>query len=216
MNVVVAAASVSAGVAGFLLSCWWITARAEERRRRRLREHLIGTDVDSRGARLAGLRIFVRMRARKAKAERRAQVEQHLPEMIDALSLGLGAGLSFESAFRLYCTRFMDPLAQACAEAYRSWDSGLMSREDALRGLAERLDVPVMSRFVSNVLRSLRFGSPLARTLDALAEEARSNYKARIEERVAKAPAKMLMPTTALILPAMLILVMAPIVLDFA
>ena len=47
-----------------------------------------------------------------------------------------------------------------------------------------------------------------------LAQEARREYRALQQEKVAKAPVKMLLPTGALILPAMLLLVMGPIVLD--
>lgn len=39
---------------------------------------------------------------------------------------------------------------------------------------------------------------------------------ARLEERVAKAPVKMMMPTGALILPAMLLLVLGPVLLELA
>ena len=37
-----------------------------------------------------------------------------------------------------------------------------------------------------------------------------------LEERVAKAPVKMMLPTGTLILPAMLLLVMGPILLELA
>ena len=40
-------------------------------------------------------------------------------------------------------------------------------------------------------------------------------YRAKMEEKVAKAPVKMLVPTAVLILPAMLIVVMAPVFLGF-
>ena len=51
-------------------------------------------------------------------------------------------------------------------------------------------------------------------SLSLLAVEARAIRKAKLEERVAKAPVKMLLPVGTLILPAMLILVMGPIMLD--
>ena len=216
MNVLVVASLVCAMAAGCLLAWWYAGRLDEEKRRKRQRQLFMGSWADDATARGKGLGIARHAKAKRLRQERRAQAERHMPEMIDALSLGLGAGLSFESAFRLYCVRFDDPLARECKEAYRTWESGLVLREEALRKLAEELDAPIMQRFVSNVLRSLKFGSPLNHTLEALAEEARSSYRAQMEEKVAKAPAKMLMPTTALILPAMLIMVMAPIVLDFA
>ncbi len=89
-----------------------------------------------------------------------------------------------------------------------------MGRDEALRRLAAELDVPALSRFVSNIQRALRFGSPIGRMLESLSSEARSCYRATMEERVAKTPVKMLGPTAGLILPAMLILMMGPVMLD--
>lgn len=78
-----------------------------------------------------------------------------------------------------------------------------------------RSGVASLERFASNVVRCLRFGSPMNRMLEALASEARGCYRAKMEEKVAKAPVKMLVPTAVLILPAMLIVVMAPVFLGF-
>ena len=61
-----------------------------------------------------------------------------------------------------------------------------------------------------------RFGSSLAESLESAAAEARAEHRARLEERVAKAPVKMMMPTGALILPAMLLLVLGPVLLELA
>ena len=55
----------------------------------------------------------------------------------------------------------------------------------------------------------------MGRMLEVLAAEVRATYRADMEEAVAKAPVKMLVPTAALILPAMLIVVMAPVLLEF-
>lgn len=150
-----------------------------------------------------------------ARGNAGADLERHVPEMIDALGLGMRAGMSFERAFRSYCFRFDDELALMCRQACLKWESGLVSRDEALLELGALSGVSSLERFASNSIRCLRFGSPMNRTLDALAGEARSCYRAKMEEKVAKAPVKMLVPTAALILPAMLIVVMAPVFLGF-
>ena len=122
-------------------------------------------------------------------------------------------GMSFERAFRSYCFRFDDELALLCRQACLKWESGLVSRDDALLELGMRSGVASLERFASNVVRCLRFGSPMNRMLEALASEARGCYRAKMEEP--KLPVKMLMPTAVLILPAMLIVVMAPVFLGF-
>ena len=71
----------------------------------------------------------------------------------------------------------------------------------------------LFDRFAENIIRSVRFGTSMAKAL-TLAVEARAIRKAKLEERVAKAPVKMMLPVATLILPAMLMLVMGPIMLD--
>lgn len=74
----------------------------------------------------------------------------------------------------------------------------------------------LLARVIENIVRSLRFGATMADNLEDAAREARSGYKARRQEAVAKAPVKMMVPTGVLILPAMLMLVLGPVLLELA
>lgn len=204
-------AAVLAAIAGFLVAYWAVGAHGENRRRRRVREEAGFADVGRRRARGAS---SSRARGRRMRERASAEAERHVPEMLDAVALGMRSGLSFESAFRLYGFRFDDELARACRRACQKWESGLVGRDEALRELAGEFDVPALSRFTANATRCLKFGNPMGRMLGTLSSEARSCYRAKMEERVAKTPVKMLMPTAALILPAMLIMMMGPVVLE--
>lgn len=197
-----------AGASG-CLTAWWAWGAFEEKRRQKRVRAGFGVAV-SRAPKLSAGPV-----GKRAEEARRLEIERHVPEMIDALSLGMRAGLSFEGAFRMYCQRFDDELAQVCLRACQGWESGLVTRDAALQSMAQECGVVSLTRFVENVERCLRFGSPMGRMLDMLASEARSCYKAKMEEKVAKAPVKMMAPTAALILPAMLIMVMAPVLLEF-
>ncbi len=156
---------------------------------------------------------------RAFKAEMRARGERigyQLGEMAEVVALGLRSGLSFDRAFALYCEHFDSAFASDCDRAHRQWTLGLVSRESALRAVAESYDSAMLSRVVEGIVRSLRFGTSLAETLESAAVEARSIHKAEVEERVAKAPVKMLVPVGTLILPAMLVFVLGPIMVDLA
>ena len=136
--------------------------------------------------------------------------------MLEVVSLGLRSGLTFDRSFALYGSHFDNALARSCAKAYRSWSLGLVSREEALRELAGSYDCEQLGRIVDSVVRSLRFGSSLSGILEEAAAQSRAEYRSALEERVAKAPVKMMLPTGTLILPAMLLLVMGPILLELA
>ena len=129
---------------------------------------------------------------------------------------GLRSGLTFDRSFELYGSHFDNGFARSCARAHRSWSIGIVTREDALRELASSYECEQLSRIVDSIVRSLRFGSALTELLEEAAAQSRANYRTALEERVAKAPVKMMLPTGTLILPAMLLLVLGPILLELA
>lgn len=151
---------------------------------------------------------------RAERDARRSALERDLPEMLEVVALGLRSGLSFDRSFALYHGHFETVFAAECASAQRRWALALSSREQALRDLAASYDSSLLARVVESAVRSLRFGTSLAETFESSASEARAVRKARREERIAKAPVKMMLPTGTLILPAMLVLVLGPVLLE--
>lgn len=141
-------------------------------------------------------------------------LERSLSEMLEVVALGVRSGLSFDRSLRLYASHFDDVLSRECASALQMWETGMTTRNDALRLLAASYDSPLLSRTVAAVARSLRFGTSLGDVLEQAADEARAARRAQVEERVAKAPVKMMIPTGTLILPAMLLLVLGPVLLE--
>ena len=150
----------------------------------------------------------------RAIDERRQSLEGHLSQALEVLCLGLRAGLTFDRALALYCSCFAHTLARELQTAMRLWQSGMTPRDQALRNLAATYDSVLLSRVVEAIVRSLRFGSTLADVLEELAREARQSHRASVEEKVMKAPVKMMIPVGTLILPSMLMLVLGPILLD--
>ena len=163
----------------------------------------------------AALGAMALPQAIKRLVKQRAEgLEAGLSEMLEVVALGLRSGLSFDRSFQLYCEHFDSELARSCAACQRRWSFGLATREEALRELAASYDSALFERVVSGMLRSLRSGSSLAADLEQAAAESRAERRAKVEERVAKAPVKMMLPTAALILPAMLLLVLGPVLLE--
>lgn len=151
---------------------------------------------------------------RRIERERALGLERSLPEMLEVVALGLRSGLSFDRSLQLYSAHFPSSFARSCASAQKSWTLGLRTRDEALRELAQSYRSDQLERTTERIIRSLRFGSALAPDLEEAAAEARARRRSQVEERVAKAPVKMMVPTGVLILPAMLILILGPILLE--
>ena len=166
---------------------------------------------------LAGLAIGWMMlpnAIRQQTESRRNNLESHLSEMLEVLVLGLRSGMAFDQAFLLYCNFFKNSFSIACKEAYTQWAMGLVTRDEALRALSRSYDSEILTRIINQIIRGLKFGNSLAQHLESSAYEVRNSHKSNVEEKVAKAPVKMLLPVGTLILPAMLIFILGPVLLE--
>lgn len=141
-------------------------------------------------------------------------VERELSQLVEVLVLGLKSGLSFDRSLELYCHYFSCGLSHACKRFQAQWHHGFLTRAEGLRTLAESYDSPLFERVMESIIRSLRFGTSMAETLSNAGTEIRATRKTKLEEKVAKAPVKMLIPIGTLILPAMLIFILGPIILE--
>ena len=161
--------------------------------------------------RVLGLSVVRRVRDAEVLAQRRAACLSELPVLLDIVTLGLAAGLSFDSSLELYCERYDNALSHAFGEAMLSWRIGARTREEALAGLAEELGVDALGRFASVVAEALSFGSPLAAVLERQAQAIREERRSKVEEQIEKVPVKMLVPLGTLIVPAMFLAILGPL-----
>ena len=151
----------------------------------------------------------------REKREMRSACDEQIDVMADIVAMGVRAGLSFDAALDMYCNRFDNVLAREMKSARLQWASGIASRQTALDGLSARIGSKALRRFSETALQAIHYGSPLANTLSIFSHDIRQRRRSTIERQIEKAPIKLLVPTGACILPAMLILVMGPVLLQF-
>ena len=169
----------------------------------------------NRLAALPVLRVFANplvTRLEKKKLQNlRDSCMNDLPEMVDILSLSLGAGLSIDQAFEWYLSSYDTPLAGEFRRAEQAYQVGMLSRMKAFEALAQDLQEEAVLRFVNALRQAFTLGSALGPALDTLSQDVRKYRVSRIEERIAKTPVKILAPLGLCIVPAVLILLMGPI-----
>ena len=160
---------------------------------------------------VAAIPVVRESRRRAELDRRRAACLRELPGLIDVLTLGLMAGLSFDASLELYLSRYDTELSAAFGEAMTSWRMGVAGRGEALEGLAEQMGVSALGSFASIVSQALEFGSPLAEALEAQAQVIRDEQRSELEEEIERVPVKMLVPLGTLIVPAMLLAILGPL-----
>ena len=146
---------------------------------------------------------------------RKLKVQEELPEFLEVLSLGFGAGLNFDASLALYVNHFSTRLASDLIRAQKLWDMGIKTRFEALQDLSDSYDFQLLERSFDVIISSLKDGTSLVESLLSLTKQARVEVKIALEERIAKLPIKIMIPTGTLILPAMLLMVMGPVIVEF-
>ena len=165
---------------------------------------------DPLGEVLQDLSFVKAARKRREMSDKQLLCQKEAPHMFDMLTLGLTAGLSFDSALTLYTTKSTSLLSQELTKAQTLWRLGEKSRAEALEDLAQELNAPALWRFSAAVSEALEFGVPLAHTLVSQSKDIREEQKAQVEENIEKVPVKLLIPLGTLVVPAMLLAILGP------
>ena len=86
-------------------------------------------------------------------------------------------------------------------------------RQEALRGLGERTGVREVKTMVGAFIQTEQLGTSLAKTLRIHADSARVYRRLRAEERAHLVPVLMIFPTVLFLLPAFILIILAPALL---
>jgi tight adherence protein C len=150
-------------------------------------------------------------------ASRRKNILKELPDALDLLLICIEAGLSFDMAlFRV--TREMGNVAPLLSKEFGQYfleaQSGL-PRKKVLRNLADRNGVDSLSSIVNVLIQSSRFGTDIAEALRVYSESMRRERHKTAEEKGARISTRLTFPMILLIMPALLIVVLGPALINF-
>lgn len=151
-------------------------------------------------------------------ATRRREAQDGFPDALDTLLVCVEAGLSLAAA--------IERVAREIGRAYPVLGEQLKlvaleigagkTREAALRNMADRLGVDEVYSLVTLLLQSEALGTSIAQALRVHAQEMRAKRLVRAEERANKLPVKIVMPLAFCILPALVSVIMTPLVIRIA
>ncbi|MBX3020839.1 MAG: type II secretion system F family protein [Bdellovibrionales bacterium] len=159
--------------------------------------------------------MFPTIHANQARKKRYIDVVVDLPFFIDLMALSTEAGLDFMGALQ----RIVDKAeASTLAEEFNLVLKDIKlgsSRKEALTRLADRLDISEITSVVAVVRDADETGASIAQVLKDQSIQMRLERFVRAEKAGARASQAMLIPLMFLILPAVMIMVFAPVVLQF-
>ncbi|AJR25051.1 MULTISPECIES: type II secretion system F family protein [Sphingobium] len=150
-----------------------------------------------------------------AKAARRQEEIVHgFPDALDLMLVCVEAGLGLEAA--------MDRVGRELALSHPLVSAALgkvvlelragRSRQDALRRMADDVDVDEIRSFATLLIQSDQLGSSVGQTLRVYAAEMREKRRMRAEEKAHRLPVLLSVPLVACMLPVMIGVLMLPAV----
>jgi tight adherence protein C len=145
---------------------------------------------------------------------RQKEVIRAMPFCVDMLALSVEAGLDFVAAMAKVIEKAKaNPLTEEFEILIKEIKIGA-SRAEALRNLAWRIDLIQISSFAATLIAADSVGASIGPILKSLAVEIRQKKSAEVEKAGATAATKILFPMMFLIIPAVLLIVFSPIVLE--
>lgn len=143
---------------------------------------------------------------------RQQEIIRTLPDALDLLTISVEAGLPFDGAMQRVAEKWDNELSRAFERMLNEMRVG-KSRREALRDMADRIDVPDVTSFVAALVQADQLGISIAKVLRIQSEQMRIKRRQRAEEKAQQAPIKMLIPMTFLIFPSILVVILGPALL---
>lgn len=150
---------------------------------------------------------------RAARRTRVRAVEQNLPIVLELLATLAEAGLSFDAALAriVRSERAMGPLTTEFMTFQRDLLAGV-SRLQALRQLARRVDVTALTIFVSAIIQTEQVGASVAETLRHQANDLRDRRREQALMLAQALPVKLVFPLVACFLPGIFLSTLGPVI----
>jgi len=148
--------------------------------------------------------------------KRRSEIAGQLSNVLDLLVVCVEAGLGITEAIKMVGSE-SDRQGQLIGRELAMVSSELNSGTGlgvALRALAERTNIEDIKPLAATMIQSEQLGSRMGPALRALSDSLRNSRKMRAEENAQKTTVKILFPLVFFILPAMMIVIVGPAMME--
>jgi tight adherence protein C len=146
---------------------------------------------------------------RRMVRKRQRAIVRALPDALDMLTIGVEAGLAFESALLRVGEKWDNPLTREFRRTVSEMRVGA-GRREALERMAARVGVDEVSAFVAVLVQSSQMGISIAQVLRTQADQMRLRRRQMAEGVARQASVKIVVVLVFLIFPSIFIVVLGP------
>jgi len=145
--------------------------------------------------------------------KRKTAIGRRIPDFLDMVSTTVEAGVALNAALAIATSSIKGPLSEEMEMVLSDIRLG-RNRADAFNSMAQRVHQVDLSSLVMAIVQTERLGGNIGHVLDELADEARSRRLQRAEGIAAALPVKMVLPMAFFMLPALFVMIFAPVVAE--
>lgn len=156
--------------------------------------------------------VMPRFMLAKKVQERKEEIVKTLPDVLDLLTVSVEAGLGFDAALSRVIDKMPGEISNELMKVLQEIKVGTPRRE-ALRNLANRVDVPDLTTFVGSIIQAEQLGVSIGNVLRIQSQQMRQKRRQRAQEKAMKAPVKMLFPMVFFIFPTIFAVLLGPVVI---
>lgn len=152
------------------------------------------------------------------KQKRQKVLQRSFPDTLDLILVCVESGLALDAALARVCKELGQAHPEMTDELNRTrMELTLLSdRGEALQNLAERTDMIAFRSLVAALLQTEKFGTSLTETLRVLSDDYRHTRLMAAENKAGKLPAMMTVPMITLMMPAFMIIILGPAMLQLS
>jgi tight adherence protein C len=144
-----------------------------------------------------------------AGTKRQQQIARDLPDVLDALVIGVEAGLGLDSAMVQVAQMLEGPMPDELHRVLQEMKLGV-ARTAALRALSARTTVRDLKSLVTALVQAGEMGISVSGILREHSSDQRLRRRQRAEEQAQKVSVKMLFPVLFCFFPAIFVVVIGP------
>lgn len=142
---------------------------------------------------------------------RQKQIRKSMPFIVDLLALSTEAGLDFVGAMQKVVEKSPpSPLIDEFEQLLKEIRVGA-SRGEAMREMAGRVDMPEVGSFIAILISADQMGASIGKILRQQSEQVRMQRFVAAEKAGAAAASALMLPILFLVVPAVMIMIFAPI-----
>ncbi|REJ97498.1 MAG: type II secretion system F family protein [Planctomycetota bacterium] len=157
--------------------------------------------------------LYVRSRA----AERLAEIERAMPDVLDMLNMCVSQGMTVSAALRRICGDMQEVSPALAKELQIVVDQTRVgSLEQALVNFGRRVDLPEVHSFTSLLIQTERMGTSMSEALTEYSDNMRETLRQQADQQANTASFKLLFPTVLCLMPAVFMILLGPAVIEMS